>query len=91
MNGKLVGGSVLTAVGVLAAVLNAWASHFFFAMFHIAAAQSLAHRGTFSPGSYGNDPAAVGIFVGIRIVVWVAILAGLGLLAWGVRREAAGA
>jgi len=87
MNGKLVSGSVLTGVGVLAAVLNAWAQHFFFAMFHIAAAQSLAHRGSFSPGPYGNDPTAVGIFVGVRVVVWVAILAGLALLAWGVREE----
>lgn len=87
MNTKLLAGSILTGFSLMGAVINAWAQHFFFTMFHIARAEALESAGSFSPGPYGLTPEATQIFVGIRILLWASILFGIALLAWGVWEE----
>jgi cytochrome b subunit of formate dehydrogenase len=87
MDAKLLAGSILTGISVMAAVMNAWAQHFFFTMFHIARGESLEGVGSFSPGPYGNTPEATQIFLGLRILIWVLILGGLILLVWGIWEE----
>jgi hypothetical protein len=87
VNSKLTAGSVLTGLSLLAAVLDAWAKHFFFTMYHVARGESLEGAGSFDPGPYGARPGTAEIFVGTRILVWVALLFGLGLLVWGTVAE----
>ena len=87
MNTKLVAGSILTGLSVTAAVISAWAQHFFFAMFHIARGESLEGSGSFDPGPYGNAPEATQIFIGTRILVYVLIVVGIVLLVWGIWDE----
>jgi hypothetical protein len=87
MNGKLVAGGLLSGLSTIAAVINAWAQHLFFTMFHIARGESLEGAGSFDPGPYGNTPEATQIFVGTRLLIWVLIVAGIGMLAWGVWDE----
>jgi len=82
MTSKLLAGSVLAGTSLLAAVLNTWAGHLFFALFHVAKAQSLAY-GSFDPGPYGTSPEDTALFVGVRVLIWVLMAAGLVLLAWG--------
>jgi hypothetical protein len=84
MNTKLLAGSILTGLSLLAAVINAWARHFFFTMFYIARAESLESAGSFSPGPYGLTPETTQIFIGVRVLLWAALLFGIALLAWGV-------
>ncbi|MFO7968190.1 MAG: hypothetical protein R6U44_11390 [Archaeoglobaceae archaeon] len=83
---KIVAGSILTGLSLLAQVVNEWASHFFFAAFNLAKGMSLEGAGTFSPGPY-TDPAAVQIFVGTRVIIWVLMAVGIGLMAWGIKEE----
>ena len=83
MNTKLLAGSLLSGLSLLAAVLNAWAQHFFFAAFHIARAEALEGAGSFNPGPYGVTPESTQIFLGIRVLLWLLLLAGIGLLGWG--------
>ena len=87
MNTRLLSGSVLTGLSLLAIVLNEWAGHFFFTMFLIARGESLEATGSFSPGPYGVAPETTQIFIGTRILLWVALLAGLFLLGWGMLTE----
>lgn len=87
MNTKLMAGSILTGLSVTAAVINAWARHFFFTMFHIARGESLEGTGSFNPGPYGNAPEATQIFIGTRVLVWVLIVVGIIILVWGIRDE----
>lgn len=87
MNAKLAAGSILSGLSITAAVFNAWAQHFFFTMFHIARGVSLEGAGSFSPGSYGNAPESTQIFIGTRILIWVFIVVGIVLLAWGIWDE----
>lgn len=83
---KLVAGSILTGLSLLAEVVNAWASHFFFAAFKLAKGMSLEGGGSFSPGPY-PDPAAVQIFVGTRVLIWILMAIGIGLMAWGIKEQ----
>lgn len=87
MNAKLFAGSVLAGLSLIGAILDAWARHFFFTMFHIARAESLEGAGSFSPGPYGVDPHSTQIFIGIRVLLWLCILLGVALLVWGVWEE----
>jgi hypothetical protein len=87
MNTKLLSGSVLTGLSLLSIVLNEWAGHFFYTLFYIARGESLEGAGDFFAGPYGTTPEATQIFVGTRVLLWVALLSGLGLLAWGVAAE----
>lgn len=86
MNSKLLAGSIMTGFGVLGAVLDAWASHLFFTMFHVAKAQAIESTGSFSPGPY-SSPTETSIFLGIRVVLWAVILVGLVLVSWGIGDE----
>ena len=87
MNTKLLSGSVLTGLSLLSIVLNEWAGHFFFTMFLIARGESLEAVSSFDPGPYGTSPEATQIFVGTRVLLWVALVVGLVLLGWGVLAE----
>jgi hypothetical protein len=87
MNTKLLSGSVLTGLSLLSIVVTEWAGHFFFTMFHIARGESLEAVSRFDPGPYGTSPEATQIFVGTRVLLWVALVAGLALLGWGVLAE----
>lgn len=87
VNSKLLSGSLLASAGLLAAVANAWAGHLFFALFHVARAESLESVGSFDPGQYGGSPGATAVFVGLRVLIWVVLLGGLGLVGWGVYEE----
>lgn len=87
MNAKLVAGSILAGLSVTAAVINAWAQHFFFTTFHIARGKSLEGAGSFDPGPYGNTPEATQIFIGTRFLIWAFILVGIALVVWGIRDE----
>ncbi|MFB6136976.1 MAG: hypothetical protein ABEJ42_01360 [Halobacteriaceae archaeon] len=86
MSEKLLPGSILTAAGLLAAVANAWSKPFFFALFHVGKGESLQGSGSFDPGPYA-DPAATEIFVVTRAAIWLVLIAGVVLLAWGVAEE----
>ncbi|ESP88329.1 hypothetical protein [Candidatus Halobonum tyrrellensis] len=86
MNAKLVAGSVLSGLCLLAAVVNAWARHFFFAAFHVARGEALEWTGSFDPGRYA-DPETVRIFLGTRLLLWLLLAVGLALLAWGMYEE----
>ncbi|MFB6202043.1 MAG: hypothetical protein ABEI98_08530 [Halorhabdus sp.] len=87
MNAKLVAGSILAGLSVIAAVINAWARHFFFTMFHIARGESLEGAGSFAPGPYGNAPEATQIFLGTRVLIWLFIVLGIALVAWSLWEE----
>ena len=87
MNTTSIAGSILAGFGVLAAVVNSWAQHFFFTSYHIARGTSLEGAGEFAPGPYGTAPESVNIFLGTRLLIWVVILTGLALVAWGVWAE----
>ena len=84
MNSKLIAGSILTGFGTLAVVVSSWAQHFFFTQYHIARGTSLQGAGEFSPGPYGTDPAAVQLFLGTRVLLWIVVLLGLALIVWGI-------
>ena len=86
MNSKLLAGSVMSTGGVLGAIANAWATHFFFTMFYIARAQSLESAGSFSPGRYAS-PEETTVSLGIRVLLWAVIAVGVALMAWGVYDE----
>lgn len=87
VNAKQLSGSLLIGFGTVSAVLNAWAVHFFFAAFHLARAETLEATGSFDPGPYVAGPRFVRIFVGVRVLIWLAVFAGVALLAWGVWEE----
>lgn len=84
VNAKQLSGSLLLGFGLVSAVLNAWAAHFFFAAFHLARAETLEATGSFDPGPYPAGPRFVQMFVGIRVLLWLTVFAGAALLAWGV-------
>ena len=86
MNAKLLAGSLLSGLSLLAAVVNAWARHFFFAAFHVARGEALEGAGSFDPGPYAV-PEATRIFLGTRLLLWPLLAVGVGLLAWGVYEE----
>lgn len=67
--------------------MNAWAQHFFFALFHIARVEALESAGSFDPGLYGLAPRATRIFLAMRIVLWLVVFLGLDLVAWGIWEE----
>lgn len=90
MNTKLLAGSVLSGTSLLAAVLNAWAGHFFFTMYHVARGEALEGAGSFDPGPYGTTPGTAEIFLGTRVLLWGLVVVGLALLAWGIREELRG-
>jgi len=90
MNSKLIAGSVLAGFGTLAAVVNSWAPHFFFAQYHIARGTSLTGAGSFDPGPYGVAPASVRPFIGTRLLIWAVVALGLGLVAWGILSDRRG-
>lgn len=83
MNSKLLSGSLLAASGLLAAVANAWLGHLFFALFHLARAESLESVGSFDPGQYGGSLESTAVFVGLRVVIWVVLVGGLELVVGG--------
>ena len=83
MNSTLLGGSDLAGTGRLAAVANARAGHRVWALFHVARGTSLEGGGSFSPGPYGADPAGTEISLVLRALLWLAILPGFALVAWG--------
>ena len=85
-NSKLLAGSALSGLSLLAAVVNAWARHFFFAAFHVARGEALEGTGSFDPGPYAV-PEATRIFLGTRLLLWALLAVGLALLAWGVVEE----
>ncbi|MFB6268014.1 MAG: hypothetical protein ABEI31_10170 [Halodesulfurarchaeum sp.] len=82
MNERMLTGGLMAGFGTIAAVINAWAEHLFFALFHIARGESLEGAGSFDPGPYGVTPEATEIFIGTRLVIWLLIVLGLGLVLW---------
>ena len=91
MSHKLLGGSVLAGLGVVAEVLNVWLRHLFVSLFYVGKGQMLEGGGSFSTAATYAEPTTVGAFVGTRLAIWVAILGGFALLAWGVFEEVTGA
>ena len=77
----LIAGGVLSGLSLLAVVVDAWARHFFFAAFHLARAAALDATGSFDPGSYAAGTAR--LFVGTRVLMWLLLAVGIGLLVWG--------
>lgn len=55
--------------------------HFFFAPFHLARAAALEGTGSFDPGPYAAGTAR--LFVGTRVLMWLLLAAGVGLLIRG--------
>lgn len=91
---KIIGGSLLTGLSLLAEILNEWFSHFFYALFQIARGINLGGAGSFrTPPLYSNPGMAdvsgfgLDIFVVTRILIWVFMVTGVLLVAWGLREE----
>ena len=90
MSHKLLAGSVLAGLSVVAEVLNVWLRHVFVSLFYVGKGQMLEGGGSFSTAAAYAEPTTVGAFVGTRVVIWVGILAGFALLAWGVYEDVTG-
>lgn len=91
---KIIGGTLLTGLSLLAEVLNEWLSHFFYAIFQIARGVTLGGAGSFrTPPLYSNPGMAdvsgfgVDIFIVTRILIWVFMAMGILLVVWGLREE----
>jgi hypothetical protein len=82
---KMIAGSILASLGLMAEMLNEWLSHFFFAAFNIAKGTMFTGAGNFvTPAAYA-DAENVQIFIGTRIVIWLLIALGFALLVWGIK------
>ena len=82
---RIIGGSLLTGLGLLAEVINEWLRHAFFALYYIAKGIMLEGAGSF-PGVRGYEaPESVHLFAGTQILIWAAIVAGIVLLVQGIR------
>lgn len=86
---KILSGSILSGLSLMAEVLNEWFSHFFFSAYHLARGMSLQGGGSFSaPLEYriGNIEAyGVDIFLGTRVLIWAFMALGIALIVWGLR------
>ncbi len=88
---KVLSGSILTGLSLLAEVLNEWFSHFFFSAYQIAQGVMLQGGGSFShPPQFtvgGIPGVGVNIFIVTRILIWVFIVLGVVLIIWGLREK----
>jgi len=88
---KIIAGSILTGLSLLAEVVNEWLHHFFFAAFNIANGVMIEGAGEFSPGPYyPQGPEAVQIFIGTRIIIWIFMALGVALIIWGLQEAKTG-
>lgn len=88
---KVLSGSILTGLSLLAEVLNEWFSRFFFSAYQIAQGVMLQGGGSFShPPQFtvgGIPGVGVNILIVTRILIWVFIVLGVVLIIWGLREK----
>jgi hypothetical protein len=88
---KIIAGSILSSMGLVAEVVNEWASHYFYTFFTIAKSEALKAGGPFTPPGIYIDSMAdgfgVNIFVLTRILIWLFIVVGIVLVVWGLREK----
>ena len=82
---KIIAGSILAGLSLLAEVVNEWLHHFFWAAFNIAHGVMIEGAGQFGPGPYSQGPEAVQIFIGTRIIIWMFIALGVALIIQGLQ------
>ena len=84
---KMIAGSILTGLSLMAEMFNEWLNHFFFAAFNIAKGAMLEGAGSFITPAIYADAQNVQIFIGTRIVIWLLIATGVALLVWGIKES----
>jgi len=84
---KMIAGSILASLGLIAEMLNEWLSHFFFAAVNIAKGAMFTGAGNFVTPAIYADAENVQIFIGTRIVIWLLIALGFTLLVWGIKES----
>ena len=88
---KIIAGSIISSLSLVAEVINEWASHYFYTFFTIAKGEALEGGGSFIPPSaYINsiaDGYGVDIFILTRILIWLFIAFGIALIVWGLREK----
>ena len=88
---KIIAGSILAGLSLLAEVVNEWLHHFFWAAFNIAEGVMIEGAGQFGPGPYyPRGPEAVQIFIGTRIIIWMFIALGVALIIQGLQEAKTG-
>jgi len=88
---KIIAGSILTGLSLLAEVVNEWLHHFFWAAFNIAHGVMIEGAGQFGPGPYyPRGPEAVQIFIGTRIIIWIFMALGVALIIRGLQEAKTG-
>jgi len=85
VKGKLIAGSILAGLSLLAEVVNEWLHHFFWAAFNIAHGIMIEGARQFGPGPYSQGPEAVQIFIGTRIIIWIFMALGVALIIQGLQ------
>lgn len=81
---KMIAGSILASLSLMAEMFNEWLSHFFFAAFNIAKGAMFTGAGNFVTPAIYADAENVQIFIGTRIVIWLLFALGIALLIWGI-------
>jgi uncharacterized membrane protein len=84
---KKIAGSILIGFGLMAQVLNEWARHFFYAAFNMAKGIMLEGGGSFTAPAMYSDPTMVKLSIGTRILTWVIIVFGFGLIVTDMDRK----
>ena len=85
MKSRMIAGSILTGLGVVAQVLNQWCKHIFVALFYVGKGAMLEGGGSFRT-TYTNIE-LLNISVVTRILIWFVIAGGVALILSGFLRK----
>ena len=80
---KLLSGVILSALSLLAEVAAEWLPHFFYAVNQIGLGSRLQAGGGFVINPPYATPEDVHIFIVTRILIWLFLVGGVGLIVWG--------
>lgn len=80
MKNKIIAGSILAGLGIIAQVLNQWLKHIFITLFYIAKGTMLQGGGSFTTPKIYTNLLSINSSIPTRITIWLIIIFGIALI-----------